>query len=152
MVRTLGPAALLALAIVMPMQPAAAQNPVGGAIVGGALGGIIGGAVGRGPGGFGPPPGGGGPGRFGPPGRSGRPPQGFEILPRFLEDRLKLSDEQKKQLERAESAGNVAAAAQFRYGALKYLEEQRADLEAQAGNSERRQCCPTKWRPLILPK
>ena len=51
MVRTLGATALLALATVMPMQPAAAQNPVGGAIVGGALGGIIGGAVGRGPGG-----------------------------------------------------------------------------------------------------
>ena len=47
MVRTLAATALLALATVMPMQPAAAQNPVGGAIVGG----IIGGAVGRGPGG-----------------------------------------------------------------------------------------------------
>jgi len=51
MVRTLGATALLALAAVMPLQPAAAQNPLGGAIVGGALGGIIGGAVGRGPGG-----------------------------------------------------------------------------------------------------
>ena len=51
MVRTLGATALLALAAVMPLQPAAAQNPLGGAIVGGALGGIIGGAVGRGAGG-----------------------------------------------------------------------------------------------------
>jgi outer membrane lipoprotein SlyB len=50
MIRTIG-AVLLALAAVMPLQQAAAQDPVGGAIVGGALGGIIGGAVGRGPGG-----------------------------------------------------------------------------------------------------
>ena len=57
-------------------------------------------ASGRGPGGFGPP--GGGPGRFGPPGGFGRPPQGFQILPRFLEDRLKLTDGQKKQLAEAQ--------------------------------------------------
>jgi outer membrane lipoprotein SlyB len=44
----------LALAAVIPAQQAAAQDPIGGAIVGGALGGIIGGAVGRGPGGASP--------------------------------------------------------------------------------------------------
>jgi hypothetical protein len=50
MVRILGATALLMLAAVMPAQQALAQDPVGGAIVGGALGGIIGGAFGRGPG------------------------------------------------------------------------------------------------------
>jgi outer membrane lipoprotein SlyB len=50
MVRTLAATALLVLAAVMPGQQAVAQDPVGGAIVGGALGGIIGGAFGRGPG------------------------------------------------------------------------------------------------------
>jgi outer membrane lipoprotein SlyB len=48
MLRTVGAAAMLALAAVMPAQEAAAQDPLAGAIVGGALGGIIGGAVGRG--------------------------------------------------------------------------------------------------------
>ena len=51
MMRTLAAGAFLALAALMPAQQAAAQDPVGGAIVGGALGGIIGGAVGRGAGG-----------------------------------------------------------------------------------------------------
>src|SRR5262249_41522537 len=50
-----------------------------------------------GPGGFGPPGGGpggpGGPGGFGPPGAPG------QILPSFLQDRLKLTAEQKKQLK-----------------------------------------------------
>jgi hypothetical protein len=41
----------LALAALLPARPAAAQDPVAGAIVGGAIGGIIGGAVGRGAGG-----------------------------------------------------------------------------------------------------
>ena len=49
MMRTLAATAILALAALTPVQQAAAQDPVGGAIVGGALGGIIGGAVGRGP-------------------------------------------------------------------------------------------------------
>lgn len=40
--------ALLAAATVMPVQPAAAQNPLGSAIGGGIAGGIIGGAVGGG--------------------------------------------------------------------------------------------------------
>jgi uncharacterized protein YcfJ len=55
MVRTLGATALLVLAVlaVLPGQQAAAQNPIGGAILGGALGGIVGGAVSRGnPGGI----------------------------------------------------------------------------------------------------
>ena len=47
-------------------------------------------------GGFGPPPG--GPGGRGGPGGFGPPPPG-QILPPFLQDRLKLSDKQKKQLE-----------------------------------------------------
>jgi hypothetical protein len=51
MKRMLGAAVLLSMASVMPAQQAAAQDPIGGAIVGGALGGIIGGAVGRGAGG-----------------------------------------------------------------------------------------------------
>jgi hypothetical protein len=48
MVRTLGAGAFLALAALLPAQRAAAQDPVAGAIVGGALGGIVGGALGRG--------------------------------------------------------------------------------------------------------
>src|SRR5262249_19500509 len=51
MKRTLTAATLLALAAFMPGQEASAQDPVAGAIVGGAVGGIIGGAVGRGAGG-----------------------------------------------------------------------------------------------------
>jgi hypothetical protein len=63
-------------------------------------------------GGFGPPGGGpGGPGGFGPPGRGpggpgGRGPGGFgppptpgQVLPPFLQERLKLTAEQKKQLD-----------------------------------------------------
>ena len=48
MMRTLAATALLVLAAVLPGQQAAAQNPLGGAIVGGALGGIVGGAVSHG--------------------------------------------------------------------------------------------------------
>jgi outer membrane lipoprotein SlyB len=48
MKRMLGAGVVLALTAVMPLQPAAAQDAIGGAIVGGALGGIIGGAVGHG--------------------------------------------------------------------------------------------------------
>jgi hypothetical protein len=44
-------ALLLSTAAFLPAQQAAAQDPVGGAIVGGALGAIVGGAVGRGAGG-----------------------------------------------------------------------------------------------------
>jgi hypothetical protein len=51
MKRMLGAAMLLGMAAIIPAQQAAAQDPIGGAIVGGALGGIIGGAVGRGAGG-----------------------------------------------------------------------------------------------------
>ncbi len=47
----IGAGALLLLAVLLPVQPASAQDPVAGAIVGGALGGIIGGAVGHGAGG-----------------------------------------------------------------------------------------------------
>ena len=51
MMRVLGAGIFLALAVVMPAQQAAAQDPLAGAIVGGALGGIVGGALGRGAGG-----------------------------------------------------------------------------------------------------
>ena len=51
-----------------------------------------------GPGGFGFRPG--GPGGFGPPGgRFGPPPQPGQVLPSFVQDTLKMTDEQKKQLE-----------------------------------------------------
>ena len=48
MYRGLGAAALLTIAIAAPMQEAAAQDPVGGAILGGAAGAILGGALGGG--------------------------------------------------------------------------------------------------------
>jgi hypothetical protein len=61
-----------------------------------AQGGGPGGRGGRGgpPGGFGP----GGPGGFGPGGPGG-PPQPGQVLPPFLQEELKLSADQKKQLE-----------------------------------------------------
>ena len=51
MKRMLGAAMLLSMATIVPAQQAAAQDPVGGAIVGGALGAIVGGAIGHGAGG-----------------------------------------------------------------------------------------------------
>jgi hypothetical protein len=48
MYRGLGAAALLTIAIAAPIQEAAAQDPVGGALLGGAAGAIIGGALGGG--------------------------------------------------------------------------------------------------------
>ena len=57
MMRTLGAGLFLGLAALLPAQQASAQDPVGGAIVGGALGGIIGGALGRGGGSVLPAPG-----------------------------------------------------------------------------------------------
>jgi hypothetical protein len=51
MTRTLAAGVFLAVASLMPAQQAAAQDPLAGAIVGGALGGILGGAVGHGNGG-----------------------------------------------------------------------------------------------------
>ena len=48
MIRALGSSACLAIALAMSMQEAAAQDPVGGAIVGGATGAIIGGVIGGG--------------------------------------------------------------------------------------------------------
>jgi hypothetical protein len=48
MYRPFGAAALLSLAIALPVQDAAAQDPVGGAILGGAAGAIVGGALGGG--------------------------------------------------------------------------------------------------------
>src|SRR5215472_9919968 len=46
--RALGASAFLAIALTMPVQDAAAQDPVGGAILGGAAGAILGGALGGG--------------------------------------------------------------------------------------------------------
>jgi hypothetical protein len=56
---------------------------------------------GKGPGGFGFPPKDGmaKKGKIGPPGFGG-PPPGFQIVPPFVADRLKLTDEQKEQLEK----------------------------------------------------
>jgi hypothetical protein len=51
MKRMVGAGVFLALAALLPAEPAAAQDPLAGAIIGGAVGGIIGGAVGRGAGG-----------------------------------------------------------------------------------------------------
>jgi uncharacterized protein YcfJ len=48
MIRIVGTAALLTLAAAMPLNEAAAQDPLGGAILGGAAGAIIGGAAGGG--------------------------------------------------------------------------------------------------------
>ena len=45
MLRQFGASALLALAIAMPAQEAAAQDPLGGALLGGAAGAILGGAL-----------------------------------------------------------------------------------------------------------
>jgi uncharacterized protein YcfJ len=51
MIRSIAAAALIAFATLTPSQQAAAQDPLGGAILGGAAGAIIGGAVtGRGSG------------------------------------------------------------------------------------------------------
>jgi outer membrane lipoprotein SlyB len=50
MMRTVAGGMLLALLAALPVQPAAAQDPVAGAVVGGAFGAIVGGALGRGPG------------------------------------------------------------------------------------------------------
>ena len=48
MYRAFGAAALLTIAIAGPVQEAAAQDPVGGALLGGAAGAIVGGALGGG--------------------------------------------------------------------------------------------------------
>ena len=46
MVRTFGAAALITLSCAMPLQQAAAQDPVAGGIFGGIAGGLLGGAIG----------------------------------------------------------------------------------------------------------
>ena len=48
MLRTLGTVTLLSLAATIPVKEAAAQNPLGGAILGGATGAVIGGVAGGG--------------------------------------------------------------------------------------------------------
>jgi hypothetical protein len=47
----LGAGLFLALAVSLPLTPAAAQDPLAGAIIGGAVGGILGGAIGHNAGG-----------------------------------------------------------------------------------------------------
>jgi ATP-dependent Clp protease ATP-binding subunit ClpB len=47
-----------------------------------------------------------------------------------LQKTLAAIEEQNRLLRNAEASGDVARAAEIRYGSLKYLEEQRADLEA----------------------
>ncbi|NYF78678.1 ATP-dependent Clp protease ATP-binding subunit [Granulicella arctica] len=47
-----------------------------------------------------------------------------------LKKTLQAIEEQSRLLQVAEAAGDVAKAAEIRYGALKYLEQQKADLEA----------------------
>ncbi len=48
MLRSLGSAALLSLALAMPVHEAAAQDALGGALLGGVGGAIVGGAIGGG--------------------------------------------------------------------------------------------------------
>ncbi len=45
MIRTFGAAALLSIAAIAPPEPAAAQDPLSGALLGGAAGALIGGAA-----------------------------------------------------------------------------------------------------------
>jgi uncharacterized protein YcfJ len=45
MIRTLGAAALISVVAILPPEPAAAQDPLSGALLGGAAGAIIGGAA-----------------------------------------------------------------------------------------------------------
>ena len=56
-------------------------------------------------------------------------------------------EEQNGLLTAAESQGNVAKAAEIRYGTLKYLEQQRADLEAQVASSSGQELVPDEVRP-----
>jgi ATP-dependent Clp protease ATP-binding subunit ClpB len=48
-----------------------------------------------------------------------------------LQQTVRAIEEQSAALSRAESQGDVTKAAELRYGSLKYLEQQRADLEQQ---------------------
>jgi outer membrane lipoprotein SlyB len=50
MFRSIGAGAILALAAMLPVVKAAAQDRAAGVVVGGALGGLVGGALGRGSG------------------------------------------------------------------------------------------------------
>lgn len=52
-----------------------------------------------------------------------------------LKKTLQAIEEQKRLLQTAEAAGDVTKAAEIRYGALKYLEEQRVDLETKAATA-----------------
>jgi ATP-dependent Clp protease ATP-binding subunit ClpB len=52
-----------------------------------------------------------------------------------LKKTLQAIEERNRLLQVAEAAGDVAKAAEIRYGALKYLEQQRADLEGKAATA-----------------
>ncbi len=56
-------------------------------------------------------------------------------------------EEQSALLATAESQGNVAKAAEIRYGSLKYLDQQREDLERQAASMAGRSLVPDEVRP-----
>ena len=56
-------------------------------------------------------------------------------------------EEQSALLTAAESHGNVAKAAEIRYGTLKYLEQQREDLEKKAAASTGQNLVPDEVRP-----
>jgi outer membrane lipoprotein SlyB len=45
MIRSIATASMLALTMSLPLQPAHAQDPIGGAIIGGAIGATVGGAA-----------------------------------------------------------------------------------------------------------
>jgi len=65
-----------------------------------------------------------------------------------LQQTLAAIQEKEAELEKAESAGDVAAAAEIQYGALKFLREQAADLEATAATiAERGPLVPQEVAP-----
>src|SRR5262245_58842017 len=55
-----------------------------------------------------------------------------------LQKTKKAIEEQKVLLEAAEARGDVAKAAEIRYGALKYLDQQLADLQSQVADIEKK--------------
>ena len=53
-----------------------------------------------------------------------------------LKKTLQAIEEQNRLLQQAEATGNVTKAAEIRYGALKYLEQQRTDLETRTATAQ----------------
>src|SRR6185312_1161595 len=84
----------------------------------------------RGPGGFDGPPDGGGPGRGAPGGPGGRggfgpPPQPGQVLPARLQDDLKLTDDQKKQVADLQSEVDTKLAKILTADQLKQMKQMR---------------------------